>query len=91
VCKKERGYLLAFRIVVKEYGIENPFHTASVNEDTHGPGPSLYLSKRSFNKIGGTDLLPQGHLGSLEILGPQPLPLLWRKLHLIKREQIINL
>ena len=86
MCKKERGYLLAFRIIVKEYRKENSFHTVSVNEDTHGSGSSLYLSKRPFYKIGGPDLTPQSHLGSLEILDPQPQPLLRRKLYLIKGE-----
>ena len=60
LCKKQRGDLLAFRIQVKEDSIENPFHTVSVTKDTHGPGPSLYFPKRSFNKIGGADLPPQG-------------------------------
>src|SRR5512139_2661199 len=91
VCKKERGNLLAFGIVVKEYSIEDSFHTISVNKDTHGSGSSLYFPKRPFYQIGGPDLTPQNHLSSLEILGPQPLSLLWRKLHLIKREQILNL
>jgi len=59
LCKKQRGDLLAFRIIVKENRIENPFHTVSVPEDTHGPCPSLHFPKRSLYKIGGADLAPQ--------------------------------
>jgi hypothetical protein len=91
LCKKERGYLLAFRIQVKENSIENPFHTVSVTKDTHGSSPSLHFPKRSFDKIGGTDLPPQGHLGFLKLPGIQPLSFLSRKFHLIKREQIVDL
>src|SRR3989304_5648900 len=81
LCKKERGYLLAFRIVVKEYRIENSFHTTSVTKDPHGSGPSLHFPKRSLYQIGGPDLPPQNHLSSLKLPGLQPLPLLERKLH----------
>ena len=91
VCKKERGDLFAFRIVVIEYRIENSFHTTSVTKDPHRPRSSLYLPKRSFYKIGGADLPPQGLLGFLKLLGIQPLSLLCRKFHLIKREQIVDL
>ena len=91
LCKKERGDLLAFRIVVKEYRIENPFRTVSVHKDTHGSGSSLNLLKRSFNEIGSTNLLPQGLLGFLKLLGLHPPFLLRRKFHLIEREQIVNL
>jgi hypothetical protein len=90
-CKKQRGDLLAFRIQVKENSIENPVHTVSVTKDTHGSSPSLYFPKRSFYKIGGADLPLQGHLGLLKLLRIQPLSLLGRKFHLIKREQIVNL
>src|SRR4030042_3032155 len=91
LCKKQRGYLLAVRMIVKENSIENSFHTTSVTKDPHGPRPSLYFPKRSFDKIGSTDLPPQGHLSFLKLLGIQPLSLLCRKLHLIKREQIVDL
>src|SRR4030065_2501832 len=91
LCKKERGDLLAFRIQVKENSIENPFHTTSVSKDTHGSGPSLYFPKGSFYKIGSTNFAPQDHLGFLKLTGIQPLSLLGRKFHLIKREQIIDL
>jgi hypothetical protein len=57
---------LAFRIQVKKNSIENPFHTTSVTKDTHGSSPSLYFPKRSFYKIGGADLPPQGLLGFFE-------------------------
>ena len=91
VCKKERGYLFAFRIVVIEYCIENSFHTSSVTKDPHGSGSSLYFPKRSLYQIGGPDLAPQHHLGLLNLLGIHPLSLFDRKLHLIKRKQIVNL
>jgi len=91
LCKKQRGDLLAFRTQVKENSIENPFHTISVAKDTHGSSPSLYFPKRSFYKISGADLPPQGHLGFLKLLGIKSLSLLCRKLHLIEREQIVNL
>jgi hypothetical protein len=76
LCKKKRRYLLTSRVVVKEYCIKNSFHAGSVNKNTHGSGSSLYLPKRPFYQIGGPDLAPQAHLGSLEILGPQSLSLL---------------
>ena len=82
---------MAFRIQVKENSIENPFHTVSVTKDTHGSSPSLYFPRRSFYKIGGADLPPQGLLGFLKLLGIQLLSLLCRKFHLIKREQIVDL
>jgi len=68
LCKKQRGDLLAFRIQVKENSIENPFHAVSVTKDTHGSSPSFYFPKRSFYKIGGADLPPQGLLGFLKLL-----------------------
>ena len=77
---------MAFRIEVKEDGIEDSLYTIPVTKDTHGPGPSLYLPKRSFDEIGGTDRPPQGHLGFLKLLGIQSSFLLRRKLHLIERE-----
>jgi len=40
LCKKERGYLLAFRIQVKENSIENPFHTLFITKDTHESSPA---------------------------------------------------
>ena len=86
LCKKQRGYLLAFRIVMKEYRIENSFHTTSITKDTHGSGSSLYFPKCSFYKIGGADLAPQDHLSFLKLPGVQPLSFLSRKFHLIKRE-----
>jgi hypothetical protein len=58
LCKKERGYLLAFRIVVKEYCIKNSFHTTSVTKDPHGSSSSLHFPKRSFYQIRGPDLAP---------------------------------
>ncbi len=91
LCKKERGDLLALRIVMKEDGIENPLHTVSVSKDTHRSGSSLDFSKRSLYKIGGANLPPQGHLGFLNLLGIQSLLLFRRKLHLIKGKQILNL
>jgi len=91
LCKKQRGDLSALRIQVKKNSIEYPFHTVSVSKDPHGSSPSLYFPKRSFYKIGGADLPPQGHLGLLKLLGIQTLSLLSRKFHLIKREQILDL
>ncbi len=91
LCKKQREDLLAFRIQVKENSIENPFHTTSVSKDTHGSGPSLYFPKCSFYKIGGADPFSQSLLSFLKPLGIQPLSLLSRKFHLIKREQIVDL
>ncbi len=91
LCKKERGDLLAFRIVVKEDRIENPFHTVAVHEDTHRSSSSLDFSKRSFYQIGGANLAPQGHLSFLDLLSIKALSLFYRKLHLVKREQLLNL
>ena len=51
LCKKERGYLLAFRIQVKENGIEDLFHTISINKDPHRSCPSSDFTKCSFNRI----------------------------------------
>jgi len=51
LCKKERGYPLSFRIVVKEYRIKNSFHTIFVTENAHRSGSSLDLFKGSFNEV----------------------------------------
>jgi hypothetical protein len=75
LCKKQRGDLSAFKIQVREDSIENPLRSVFVTKDTHGSNPSLYFPKRSFDKIGGAVLRPQGHLGFLNLLGIQPLPL----------------
>ena len=42
-------------------------------------------------KVSDADLPPQSHLGFLNLFGVQPLSLLCRKFHLIKREQTANL
>src|SRR5512139_2714454 len=89
-CKKERGYLLAFRIVIKEYGVENSFHTTSVTKHPHGSGSSFDFLKCSLDKVRGTNLSPQGLLSSLKFLCITALSLLQRKFHLIKRKQIID-
>jgi hypothetical protein len=73
VHKKGRGYPLVFRVVVREDGIKNSFHTISVTKDTHWPGSSFNLKKLSFDKIGGSDLSTQGLLNLLNLSEIHPL------------------
>ena len=68
LCKRERGHLLTFRIVVKEHCIENLFHAISVTENAHRSGSPLELLKGSFNEVSSTNLLPQGDLSFLNVL-----------------------
>jgi hypothetical protein len=91
LCKKERGYLLAFRIVVKEDRIENSFHTTSVTKDPHRSGSSFDFHKSSFDKVRGANPSPQGLLSFLKFLGTSTLSLLRRKFNLVKRKQIVDL
>jgi hypothetical protein len=41
--KRKRGYLLTFRVQVKEDRIKDSFHTVSVTKDTHRPRSSSDL------------------------------------------------
>ncbi len=91
VCKKERGYLSAFRIVVKEDRIENSLYTASVDKDPHRPGSPFDFLKSSLDKVRGANPSPQGLLSFLKLLNIETPSLFWTKFYLIKRKQIINL
>ena len=85
LCKKERGYLLAFRIVVIENRKENSFHTTSVAKDSHGSGSSSNFHKSSFDKVGRANPSPQGLLSFLKFLGTSTLSLLRRKFNLVRK------
>ena len=49
-----------------EDSIEDSVHAGFIGEDAHGPGSSSELAESPFNKIGGTDLLPEISVLNLE-------------------------
>ena len=53
LCKNTEGAGFPFQIESLENGVDDPVHTAHVDEADHGPGASPYLDETAFNDIGG--------------------------------------
>jgi hypothetical protein len=86
LCKRERGFLLAFMIQVVEDGKGDPFHAASIVEDSHRSSSSSDFSKSPLDRVGGPYFSPQGLLGFLRFLSTKACFILHREPYLIETE-----